>query len=1628
MKLGSILFTLTLSSAAFCADAPLLMIGSPSAPFTSYYNEIARAEGLKAVDYSDLSSVSAPTLNGYRVALLGSVPLTAGQVSMFTTWVQGGGKLIAIKPDKQLASLLGLSDLGATLSDGYLAIKTDSPPGAGLVSDTIQFHGTADLYTTIDAVSVATLYSTATIATSNPAVTIRSVGINGGEAVAFTYDLARSIVYTRQGNPAWSGQDRDDQAPIRSNDLFFGNALFDPRPDWVDRNKVGIPQADEQQRLLANVILHVTRDRLPLPRFWYFPFFKKAVVIMTGDDHASGATAGRFDSYAAASPAGCVVDNWECIRGSSYIFTSTPLTNAEAVAYTAQGFEIGLHVNTNCDDYTPATLSSFYSTQLSDWSSKYTGLPRPATNRTHCIAWSDYDTQPQVALTNGIRLDTNYYYWPGTWIAKTPGYFTGSGMPMRFAKADGTLIDVYQATTQMTDESEQVYPAFAASLLDNAIGSKGFYAALTANMHTDSNTGPSATMSNQIVAAAKERGVPVVSGRQMLTWLDARNGSSLTGLTWNGTSLAFTIAAAQGATGLRGMLPARFGTAGLASITQNGVSITYSIEWIKGVVYAVFPAGSGVYQATYANSAATVTISPLTASIAPGQTQQFTATVLGAANTNVIWSITPSIGTISATGLYTAPASLTADPITVTAYSVADASKSASAIVQLFVPSAPPVISSVTTSGAGTSAAINWITDVPSHSVVEYGTQPSQLTTQVSVGTLVTSHTVTLPGLTPGVRYYYRVRSTDAGSQTTLWPPLTNPPADFLGAVTVSIWPPTAQPGITHEDDTSPVELGVKFRSAVAGFVTGIRFYKGTGNNGTHVGNLWTSTGALLSRVTFINESVTGWQEASFATPVQISPNATYIISYHAPQAAYAFDVGYFAATGVTNGPLQALRNGVDGGNGVFNYSASSLFPDSTFNSSNYWVDVLFTSSVGSGDLTPPVITAVAATPGTTSATITWTTNEAADTTVRYGTVATSLTQSVTDAAMVSSHSITLTGLTPGQTYFYTVHSKDAAGNTATSPTSPATFTTTSVDTIPPVISAITVSAGATQASVTWNTNELSNSRVNYGTSPGTLTQSVAAEQLVTTHTLVLNGLVAGTTYYYAVSSADSSSNTGTSTQASFSTQSSLSLWEALPIPGNAATFDTASVELGVKFRSDVAGSVTGIRFYKNNTNTGTHIGNLWSDTGTRLATVIFTNESASGWQEAIFPTPVAISANTLYVVSYFAPVGGYAFDSTYFASTGIDNAPLHAPATGAVAGGNGVYLYGAGSAFPNQSFNATNYWVDVMFSTAGPQTWSLSGTISPAAAGSGATITLSGASTGTVTADTSGNYTFTGLANGSYTVTPTKTGVSFTPASQAVTINSANSTAVNFSAAAQTWSMSGTISPAAVGSGATITLSGASTGTVTADASGNYTFTGLANGSYTITPTKAGFSFTPVSRSVTVNSANSTGVNFTGTQTSWTISGTISPVAAGSGATVTLSGTSTGTVTANASGVYSFTGRTNGSYTVTPTKAGYSFTPVSRSVTINSANSTGVNFTGTRTWTISGTISPASLGSGATVTLSGSATRTVTANSSGVYTFTGLTNGLYIVTPSKAGVSFTPTLQLITISGANRTANFAAR
>ncbi len=681
---------------------PIAVVVGPGS--SSYLAEILRAEGMDQFSTIGTASLTPATLADYDVVVLGAITLTTGEVNALTDWVNGGGNLIAMRPTAQLASLMGITVQSGTVDNGYLAVNTGTEAGAGITSATMQYHGPASRYALAGASQVARLYSDATTATTASAVTLRDVGSNGGQAAAFAYDLATSVVQTHQGNPAWAGQERDANPPIRSDDMFFGGSS----PDWVNLDKVRIPQADEQQRLLANLITVMSRDQLPMPRFWYFPRMAKAVVVATGDDHGGGDPQTRYQAYRAASPAGCSVVEWECKRFTSYLYSNFPMTESAAASLSNEGFEIALHPQNNCNNFSStADLRDTYADEVATWLSRFPSIGVPKTNRFHCMVWSDWASQATVEGENGMRLDVNYYYWPGSWLADRPGFMTGSGIPMRFADTDGSLIDVYQSPTVMTDESGQSYPYTPDTLLDGALGPDGYYGAFTANLHTDD---PAATYENDsLLASAASRGVPVVTARQLLTWLDGRNASSFDDLSYSGGVLSFGITAGTGANGLTAMLPtAGPGGRTLASISRGGSAVSYTTQTIKGISYAVFTAQPGDYSASYTTSAAAQTEQPT------AQAQQTFDALL------------PQGARVPPTADGTAP-------------TISDVSV-------LAMPDG--------------TARVSWTTDEPADSTIRFGTSGLGKTTYS--GDLVRSHQLVVSDLRPDRAYRLRVGSTDA--------------------------------------------------------------------------------------------------------------------------------------------------------------------------------------------------------------------------------------------------------------------------------------------------------------------------------------------------------------------------------------------------------------------------------------------------------------------------------------------------------------------------------------------------------------------------------------------------------------------------------------------------------------------------------------------------------------------------------------------------------------------------------------------------------------------------------------------------------------------------------------------------
>ena len=393
--------------------------------------------------------------------------------------------------------------------------------------------------------------------------------------------------------------------------------------------------------------------------------------------------------------------------------------------------------------------------------------------------------------------------------------------------------------------------------------------------------------------------------------------------------------------------------------------------------------------------------------------------------------------------------------------------------------------------------------------------------------------------------------------------------------------------------DGAPVEVGTAFTPSRDGTIKSIRFYRGPGNDGPHTGSLWSSTGTRLATVAFAASSSYGWQTANLATPLAVEAGQTYVVSYYAPTGHYALTNAFFSQPW-TAGDLTAPATG----NGRYVYGTGGGFPANSWNSANYFVDVVFARSA-------PTIAVVSKAPA----------------------------EAATDVSRSADISLTMSrALAPGWSVVVSSGGEPVAGS-ATLSGDGRTITFDPASALPPgravlaTVRGLVSEYGATVPDVSWT----------------------------------------------------------------FTTIDEHSLLDDL-VPAVDDSNDSSAVELGMAFSTSRAGSVTAIRFYKGYQSTGVHTGSLWTADGLRLATVTFQNETAHGWQRAALSTPVELQVGQTYVVSYLAPNGRYSLTGGYFASP-VTNGALSAATTN-----NGRYFYGAGGGFPSSSYNAANYFVDVVF------------------------------------------------------------------------------------------------------------------------------------------------------------------------------------------------------------------------------------------------------------------------------------------------------------------------------------------
>jgi hypothetical protein len=611
--------------APLAPGAPLIVLthSSRSPDFGAALVEMLRVEGVLGFVGAPIESFDMAQLRPEHTVLLGAGPLTAAQAEGLRVHVRRGGGLVAMQPDPALVDVFGVRAVSGLIRDGYIR-AAEHPLTEAMAQEPLQTHADAMRARPDTAQTVAWMCDSQGARTGDAAVTINRFG--EGLAALWAYDLARSVVYTRQGNPAWADQERDGLEGVRASDLFVG---------WIDLDRIHIPQADEQQRLLVTLLDAVGARSAPLPRLWYFPAQAESMLVATGDSHSNPPQAidrvlrlveqrgGTMSIYYTPQPTSTVrrafrrVRSWAAER-TGIGADELNVTASDADAWRARGHELGLH------PFVEDGLREGWRTYWNEFTGL--GLGEFTTCRTHRVLWNGWVDTAMVQARYGVKMNMDFYHSgpafqkpDGEWVF---GYLTGSGLPMRFADADGRLLNIYQQLTSLVDEQVLRMPwsngpakldvagALAVSrwVLQRAL--QGGYAAVGAQFHIDAFAVPGPWSADAVqwlegtLDYCSEQSIPIWSGAKWASFAEARAGVRPEGLAWDAASgrLMFEVAvpAALDAE-MALMLPRRHGSTALRQFSIDGTAVAGTQRRLGALDYATaaLPAGLRRIEAIY---------------------------------------------------------------------------------------------------------------------------------------------------------------------------------------------------------------------------------------------------------------------------------------------------------------------------------------------------------------------------------------------------------------------------------------------------------------------------------------------------------------------------------------------------------------------------------------------------------------------------------------------------------------------------------------------------------------------------------------------------------------------------------------------------------------------------------------------------------------------------------------------------------------------------------------------------------------------------------------------------------------------------------------------------------------------
>jgi hypothetical protein len=513
----------------------------------------------------------------------------------------------------------------------------------------------------------------------------------------------------------------------------------------------------------------------------------------------------------------------------------------------------------------------------------------------------------------------------------------------------------------------------------------------------------------------------------------------------------------------------------------------------------------------------------------------------------------------------------------------------------------------------------------------------------------------------------------------------------YEGLLATQIFTSSTTPSISNFGDGFSYEFGLKFTSSATGKIDAIRYYKAASETGTHIGKIWSSSGQLLASVTFTNETASGWQQQALTAPLTIAANTTYVVSVNANDHYVAsYDQ---LATPIASGALSTLPSG-----GVYAWNTTGTFPTQSYRDTNYFRDIVFTPTVSNPNNNPGTVTLN----GSPTQNQTLTANVAdADgltgVTINYQWQQSSNGTTWTAISGATNQTFTLTQAQVGSQVRAVASYTDALGSNETINSTPTTAVGNVNDLGAIAIGGITSQGNTLTATVT-DADGLTGATINYQwqkSSNGTTWANItgATNQTLTLDSTLVGQLVRANAIYTDVlggnenilSTPTSAITASSPTQTLFTTQTP-TLANYTDGSGSAGDY-----EFGMEFKAAKSGTINAIRYYKAASETGTHVGKIWSSGGQLLGSVTFTNETASGWQQQALTTPIAIQANTTYIVSVNA--------NTYYVATpnGLATTLANGDISAVADGSNGVFNF-TPDLFPTQSYNNTNYFRDIVF------------------------------------------------------------------------------------------------------------------------------------------------------------------------------------------------------------------------------------------------------------------------------------------------------------------------------------------